>query len=743
MLGGSRVADAQTERVFGQVTDASGVALPGVNVFIVGTTRGSTSAVDGRYEIALPGSGQYDVVASAVGFRRISKVVNVATGETARADFVLEEVVLETGEVVVTASRRAQLATTVPASITVLSAREIEARNSIRLDDALRYVSGLQMQDNQVNLRGSSGFAYNTGSRVLLLLDGSQILSPDTDGVPLDIVPMTQVDQIEVLKGPGSALYGSGALGGVINVITKKYPNQPRTSIQSYGGFYEKAKHGEWRAGWAGADDLRWFAGVRFDHSRSFGSGGAWISLTYRKDIGYMNFQQNEYIQGYGKIGMQFSDRLQGDVLFGALFREKDSFLFWNGLSDALNPGSLSITQSSVPTGSNDNFSNQFSFLPTLRFLPTSNSLLTGRLRLFGTVIRPIDDDTGEVKSLSDGTWGVRYGGEIQYSATVARAGTVTAGTSFDANTTRSSFFRTRDGDELGSQPEIAAFGQWETDLTRSAALVAGLRYDLYRVDATETVTRLSPKLAVSQSFGDGLVARLAGGMGFRVPSLAERFTDDQSFIPIFRNPRLKPETSSSIEGGLRGWLTTGSVLQGLEWDVAAFWNTYDNLIEPRFVNGISSEGERVVGFQFVNLDESRIAGLEVTLSGVALKERVRITFGYTYLDTEDAEGEDLPYRPKHLVVTGATATLSRWLDAGIDYRFASIPDKIDSDFAIFVPDASVLENTHVTDARVIARWKSLTASLILSNVFDYYYLERPALLAPPRSVTLKLQIDL
>ncbi|MDX1429098.1 MAG: TonB-dependent receptor, partial [Rhodothermales bacterium] len=643
----------------------------------------------------------------------------------------------------VTASRRAQLATTVPASITVLSAREIEARNSIRLDDALRYVSGLQMQDNQVNLRGSSGFAYNTGSRVLLLLDGSQLLSPDTDGVPLDIVPMTQVEQIEVLKGPGSALYGSGAIGGVINVITKKYPDRPRTSLQSYGGFYEKAKHDVWRSAWNEADDLRWFAGVRFDHARSFGSGGGWISLSYRKDVGYMNFQQNEYFQGYGKLGWQFSDRLHGDFLLGALFREKDSFLFWNGLSDALNPGSLSLTRSTVPTGSNDNFSNQFSFLPTLRFFPSASSLLTGRLRLFGTVIRPIDDDTGEIKPLSDGTWGFRYGGELQYSTTLQRGGTITAGTSFDANTTRSSFFRTRDGDELGSQPEIAAFGQWETDLTKTAALVAGLRFDLYRVDATETVTRLSPKLAISQSFGEALVARVAAGMGFRVPSLAERFTDDQSFIPIFRNPRLKPETNSSVEAGLRGWIEMGSVLRGLEWDVAAFWNTYDNFIEPRFVNGVSSEGERVVGFQFINLEESRIAGAELNVSGVLLDERLRVSVGYTYLDTNDPSGEELPYRPRHLVVTGATMRLRTWLEAGLDYRFASIPDKIDSDFAIFVPDASVLETTHVTDARLIATVRRLSVSLILSNAFDYYYLERPALLAPPRSATLKLQLDL
>lgn len=734
---------AQQASVAGRVVDKTGGALPGVNVFVEGTTHGTTTGMDGRYRLVLESPGTMTIVASAVGFKRGTTQIVVAEGQEATVDFVLTEVVIETGEVVVTASRRAQLASMVPASLTVMSARELDTRNVVELDDALRYVSGLQMQDNQVNLRGSSGFAYNTGSRVLLLLDGAQLLTPETDGVPLDIVPMTQVEQIEVLKGPGSALYGSGALGGVINVITKAFPAEPRTGIQTYGGFYEKAKYDVWRNEWQESEDLRWFAGFRFDHARKLGrGGGGWLSLSYRKDIGYMNLQQNRLLQAYAKIGFQLSRRWQGDVLFGGQLREKDTFLFWNGLADPLNPGKLSISRSPDPTGSNDNFSNQFNILPTFRYFPNSTSLLTGRLRFFGTVIRPIDNLTGKTKPVSEGTVGFRYGAELQYTRTLAGNSTLTVGTNFDANTTRSSFYLTRDGDELGSQPEIAVFGQWEGALSRAVSVVGGLRFDWYRVDATETVTRLSPKAAVSYVVSEGLVARLAAGMGFRVPSLAERFTENVEFIPIYRNPRLKPETGTSVEIGLRGWLAGAGPVDGIEWDVSGFWNDYRDFIEPRFVNGPNSEGVRIVGFQFINLDDGRIAGVEVNVSGVLLNDLVRVTSGYTFLDTRDPSGDELPYRPRHLLISGATMKILPWLDGGIDYRYASIPGTIDSDFAIFVQDANVLEETHSTDVRLMARWRGITTSLLVNNVFNYYYLERVALLAPPRYFTLKLQLD-
>ena len=741
----STPAHSQDAELAGTVRDDSGLALPGVNVYVVDSRTGTTSGVDGRYRLRLPQPGEVTIVASAVGYRRQTVTVSVEAGESKTQDFVLSEVVIQSGEVVVTASRRAQLSSMVPASLSVVPSRDLEARNVVALDEALRYVSGLQMQDNQVNLRGSSGFAYNTGSRVLLLLDGSQLLTPDSDGVPLDIMPMAQVEQIEVLKGPGSALYGSGALGGVINVITKAFPDRPSTRLQAYGGAYENVRYDEWKAAWPdGGDDLRWFTGLRVDHARKLGSsGGGWVSLSYRKDIGYVNYHESEYFQAYSKLGWTFSPRWQMDVLMGALLRKKDDFLFWNGLSDVLNPGMLGLSTTS-PSGSSDNFSNQFNFLPTVKFFPDPNTLVTGRVRLFGTVIRPIDDLTGEALPAStNGTLGMRYGGELQYTRFMGSAGTLTAGTSFDANTTKSSFYVTSDGDRLGNQPEVAVFGQWEGKATNEIALVAGARFDLYRVDAVSTVTRLSPKAAASYTIGDALVLRAAWGLGFRAPSLAERFADDQDYIPIYRNPRVRPETSSSAELGLKGWFGRGPFFDGIEWDVAGFWNRYDNFIEPRFVNGFTNEGERILGFQFINLDDSRIAGAEATVAASLPGDRGRLSVGYTYLDTRDQDGEDLPYRPRHLLVASANVQIAPWLELGSDYRYASIPDKIDSDFAIFVPDAGILVATHALDMRAAVSWRNFQFSVLVNNITDYYYLERPALLAPPRTLVLKLQADI
>ncbi|MDX1741204.1 MAG: TonB-dependent receptor, partial [Rhodothermales bacterium] len=499
------------------------------------------------------------------------------------------------------------------------------------------------------------------------------------------------------------------------------------------------------KAAWPdGGDDLRWFTGARVDHARKLGAkAGGWVSLSVRKDVGYMNYHETQYFQGYAKLGWKPDPRWEMDVLMGALLRKKDDFLFWNGLSDVLNPGMLGLSTTS-PSGSSDNFSNQFNLLPTIKFLPDPNSLVTGRIRLFGTVIRPIDDLTGEALPASTtGTLGLRYGGELQYTRFMGRAGTLTAGTSFDANTTKSSFYVTSDGDRLGNQPEVAVFGQWEGQATKEMALVAGARFDLYRVDAVQTVTRLSPKAAASYTLGDALVLRAAWGLGFRAPSLAERFADDQDYIPIYRNPRVEPETSSSAELGLKGWFGISRIFDGIEWDIAGFWNRYDNFIEPRFVNGVSDDGERILGFQFINLDDSRIAGAEVTVAATLPADRGRLSVGYTYLDTRGPDDEELPFRPRHLLVAGATLRPAGWLELGSDYRYASVPDKIDSDFATFVPDAGILVTTHALDVRAAVRWQSLQFSVLVNNVTDYYYLERPALLAPPRTFVLKLQADI
>ena len=155
------------------------------------------------------------------------------------------------------------------------------------------------------------------------------------------------------------------------------------------------------------------------------------------------------------------------------------------------------------------------------------------------------------------------------------------------------------------------------------------------------------------------------------------------------------------------------------------------------------SDIDDCVGFQFINLENSRIAGGEATLAATLPAERGRVSVGYTYLDTRGPDDEELPFRPRHLLVASATVRPTRWLELGSDYRYASVPDRIDSDFAIFVPDSGILVTTHALDVRAALKWKGVQFSLLVNNVTDYYYLERPALLAPPRTVVLKLQADI
>ncbi len=730
---------AQPAELNGLIRDAEGLALAGVNIRLDGTTQGTTSNPDGRYTLTGITPGTYTVIASFIGFREGRARVRLAERDVRTLDFTLEELVVQSGEVVVTAGRRAQLTQDVPVSLTVVSPRELETRNIVALDQALQYVPGVQLQGSQVNVRGSSGFSYNTGSRVLMLLDGIPLLTPDSDGFPFDALPFAQIEQIEVFKGPGSALYGSGALGGVINIITKDFPSTPETSVRAFSGVYEPARYPIWYEHWPDGDAFRPFGGVTVTHAQRVGAKfGYWVNLAYRQDEGFMNFNKTQLMQGYTKLGYAPSPTKRFDVLLGVMSRTKDSFLFWNGARDALQPGNVVLGQSSdpnqPPSGTSDNNTNQVSLMPTFTHLLGPNLFYSAKLRLFGTLIRPISDTTGEPRDFSDGTVGFRYGGEVQVNWERKEGQYLVAGVTGDALATRSSFYVTTDGDELGSQPESAAFAQWEQALG-PVNLTAGLRFDGYRIDASTSVSRLSPKIGVAYAATDAFTLRAAFGQGFRVPSLAERFTDNQDFFPIVRNPTIRPEESTSYEVGVRGLVLLGKK-DGLQADVALFWNEFENLVEPKLIPEKSA-------FQFVNLTRARVRGFEVALDAALLADRLQLRFGYTFLDGDDLELDvPLSFRPPHLIKTGFDAQLYGHLDLGLDYRFAAAPERIDSDFVSFVPDADVLEETHIVDTRIGTRWRWVRVAFHVKNALEYYALARPALLAPPRHYQLQVQVD-
>ncbi|MDA1027466.1 MAG: TonB-dependent receptor [Bacteroidetes bacterium] len=727
--------DIAAQSLKGRVISDDGAPIPGANVLVEGTTFGASANVDGRFEITKLPVGTVVVRISSVGFYSDRVTLVFAADEHKEVEWTLKEKVFESDEVVVTASRREQPALSVPVSVSIVSAEELSRRNVISLDDALRSVSGVQVLDNQINIRGSSGFAYNTGSRVLMMLDGRPLLTADSDGIPLEALPSSQIERIEVLKGPGSALYGSGALGGVINVITKDFPDTPTTTVRTFAGTWEPVRYQTWRQGWKHGEEFRPFWGLSASYAQKQSPKfGWWGNFTFRRDSGYMELSGRDVFHGFGKATWRPKPAYKLDVLLGLMAKQQDAFIFWSSARDVLSPGRVSFGDppkpNSSPNGAPDNFVKQISFLPSFTHFLNAQWFYEIKARVFGSLVQPIDDQTGELKNLSEGTVGFRYGAEGQLNWFPQPATRLVFGVSRDAITTESSFFTTSDGDALGGQPEVALFSHLEQELTEDLQLVGGLRYDHYQVDNATTETRLSPKLSLAYTWVPGQVVRVAWGHGFRVPSFAERFTDDREFLPIVRNLDLRPERSQSIELGIRGAIPLGGLLS---WDFSAFHNTYSGFIEPRLVLAEQA-------FQFINLPNATIDGAEIQLEWQDESERLKINAGYTFLDSkEDATGEDLPFRARHQFVTSLDSKIWRTITGGLDFRFASQPDRVESDFARFIPDAEITGDTRVLDLRLSGSKGPFEVAVIVNNALEYYYVERPALLGAPRRYTLRL----
>ena len=740
-IAGLGTAQAQFGQISGIVTDQHSVPLPGVNVAIVELGLGAATDIDGRFLIGQIPHGTHTLRVTAVGFDSFKRQVHVATRDTLLR-ITLKEIAIMSSEIVVTASRQAKLSLSVPASFSLITARDLDARNIVSLDQALRYVPGVQVLDNQVNIRGSSGFSFNTGSRVLLLLDGLPLLSPESDGIPFDALPFAQVERIEIIKGPGSAAFGGGALGGVINVITRDFPAVPEYHVKIYSGLREPVRYDIWRKKWPdGGNSWRSLGGATFSHARRLGPNvGFWLNLDYREDQGYTFLGARRILQGFGKLGWTIGRRTKASILMSALSRKKDTFLFWNGITDALNPGMFALGDPLDPTGSADAQTNEFIVQPSVRHIISDKLLLQTSLRFYGILIYALDTE-GKKKPLSDGTIGFRYGGEAQLDWAPNQHRNVIIGISGDANTTESSFFATGDGDQIGSQPEAALFVQLEEQIDDKLTITGGLRFDTYRIDGAETVDKLSPKLAASYQINPSLALRSSYGQGFRVPGLAERFVDNQDRFPLFPNPELRPEENTSYEIG--GRILTSTGVGSARFDIAAFWNDYSQLIEPVLGRIEAPEAPPKLGFQFVNLTRARIRGVEVGVDATLLRESLTIKAGYTLLESEDLDlGNDLPFRPDHLLTAGLDARPLEMIELGADFRFAATPDVIDSDFVRFVPDADILVATRVTDLRIALVLTGVRLSMHVNNAFDYYYLERPAFLASPRHYILQLTVD-
>ena len=143
---------------------------------------------------------------------------------------------------VVSANRTEQSIENTTVSIDVLPQRLLTSKSNSRIEQVIQMSPGVTIQDGQANIRSGSGWSLGAGSRVLLLVDDLPVLSPDAGGAIWNAMPMEAIEQIEIVKGAASSLYGSSALNGVIHLRTWEPSDEMRIRVNTMTEIYDQAK---------------------------------------------------------------------------------------------------------------------------------------------------------------------------------------------------------------------------------------------------------------------------------------------------------------------------------------------------------------------------------------------------------------------------------------------------------------------------------------------------------------------
>ncbi len=224
-------------QIAGTIVDETGEALIGANVIVAGTTEGTVTDFDGTFSFNTTQSFPLTVVVSFTGYT--SQDVTVA-GPTSNLDVTLSEGILLGDDVIISASRRREKIQEAPASVSVITARKMAASPNVNPARNLISMPGVTVQQQSagvinIQLRGDGGIF---GSASFPILDYRSLSGPGLGTFDALNSPINNIDveRIEVVRGPGSALYGPGVTSGVVHFISKGAIDNPGTTVELVGG---------------------------------------------------------------------------------------------------------------------------------------------------------------------------------------------------------------------------------------------------------------------------------------------------------------------------------------------------------------------------------------------------------------------------------------------------------------------------------------------------------------------------
>jgi len=585
--------------------------------------------------------------------------------------------------IVVTANRLAVKLDDVPSSVTVITRSEIEESKFTYVLDALRLVPSLDIIQTGPSGGATSIFMRGTKSEhTLVLLDGIEINDPITPGRTVDLAHMglSNVEQIEIIRGPQSTLYGSDAMGGVINIITRHGSGSPSGSIELGGGSLGSMQTQAHLSG--SSDKLEYSIGA--SHNRTDGFSAASEELGNLEADGYKNTTVS------GRLQLKANENLDFNLVMRYIDTEAD------------------IDNEGSPYGDDPNH---------LSFSEQVFMKLHGRLRLYDNLWEqlfslsysdhqretdnPIDDAHPMDTSRSN------YNGQVQkiewqHNFYINPNNTLTLGLETERESGDSSYesdgmwgpyaslFEDQESktDSVFLQNQFNLGSIWNTTL--------GVRYDDHERFGSETTYRVGTNVWIKAT-GTRIKGTL--GTGFKSPTLYQLHS-------IYGNLELRPETSTGYDIGL----SQSALNQKLTLDLTYFHNELEDMIDFDSVL-----------YVYQNIAAAKMEGLELGLA-YRHSNQLNLHAAFTHTETEDqATGKALLRRPED------KASLSVMFQPTEDWNLRletlHTGDRTDMDFGTWPASEVTLDAFTVLNLAVSRKWGNRVEMWArVENLFDETY---------------------
>ncbi len=643
---------AQQATVKGMVTEAtSGEALPATIRVLKEdgslATGAGADVITGEYTIKVD-PGTYKITFSYMGLATQGFDLELAAGATEELNVELKEEENLMKTVTVTGSKSGTQLAKNTVSVDIVKPTLVDNTNATKVDDVVDKVPGVTVVEGQANIRGGAGWSYGAGSRVLILVDDLPFMSADAGLASWRDIPVENIDQIEVLKGAASALYGSSALNGIINIRTGYAKSKPETKFSLFQTSFARPRTRMMPSpsdpnnmitinglDWWNLDSIRTtidlpsgdsllsvdttFAprmlagpngyrkpiefGAAFAHRRKIGKFDLTLGGNAFYKDSHLGGEYERKIRFNSNMRYRFSDSLHVGANFNINYGTSASFFIWGnanfltfGITDSLPFFTLSgtITESVIFRTNID---------PYVTFYDSYGNRHRVQTRLYY-----VDNQNGNNQSNTSLLSYLEY----QYQRTFNQLGglKMVAGGVGQYSYATSQLYGNAQYDVINA----AAYLQLDKGFVKddfgedklNFSVGARFEYNNIRSPDSIEISVVQPRILNPQPNAVGArpvfragvnyeatpftFIRASWGQGYRYPTIAERYVttlvgSGSNSLEIRANPTLEPET---------GWSTEIAVKQGFmiskNWkgfaDLAFFWTEYQNMMEFTFGGG-------------------------------------------------------------------------------------------------------------------------------------------------------------